>query len=123
MTPTARRELDPDLRELILENVRPGDEITTLTAKRPNRITSIDRRGIEVETLRSDERGAGPQLVPAWMVTVAWEHLCSKRVLSQQELLDGLNVKRSAFVCALLSRLPGVVVRSTRPTVLELADP
>jgi hypothetical protein len=35
-------------------------------------------------------------------------------------------VKRSAFVCALLAQFPDVVVRSTRPTVLELvsiADP
>jgi hypothetical protein len=30
------------------------------------------------------------------------------------------NVKRSAFVCALLVPFPDVVVRSTRPTVLEL---
>jgi hypothetical protein len=119
---TAAREFDDRLLQLILSRVGPGDEIATLTTKRPNRISSIKRRGIEVETLRSDDRGTGPQLVPAWMVIVAWEHLLKERVLSQGELLDDLNVKRSAFVCALLAHFPGVVVRSTRPTVLELMD-
>ncbi|MGO9733520.1 hypothetical protein [Mycobacterium sp.] len=36
------------------------------------------------------------------------------------ELLHELNVKRSAFVCALLAQFPDVVVRSTRPIILEL---
>jgi hypothetical protein len=116
------REFDDSLLELVLAAVEPGDEIETLTVKRPNRIVSIERRGIEVETLRSDDRGTGPQLVPAWMVIVAWEHLCRERLLSQGELLDDLNVKRSAFVFALLALFPGVVVRSTRPGVLELID-
>jgi hypothetical protein len=54
------------------------------------------------------------------MIVVAWNHLQKKGELSQNELLNDLNVKRSAFVCALLAQFPDVVVRSTRPTVLEL---
>lgn len=40
--------------------------------------------------------------------------------LAQQDLLNELNVKRSAFVCALLAKLPEVRIRSTKPTILEL---
>jgi hypothetical protein len=118
--PAKKLEFDDALLELVLSAVGPGDEIETLTSRRPNRLVSIDRRGIEVETLRSDDRGTGPQLVPAWMITAAWEHLSRHHQLTQNELLNELNVKRSAFVCALLAAFPGVVVRSTRPTVLEI---
>ncbi len=120
-SPTAR-EFDDGLLDFICAIVEPGQVIETLTSKRPNRIIAIDHVGILVETQRSDERGAGPQLVPAWMVIVAWEHLRLRHVLSQNELLNELNVKRSAFVCALLRLFPGVVVQSTRPTVLELVE-
>ncbi|WP_197415418.1 hypothetical protein [Mycobacterium sp. IS-1590] len=120
--PTRTQEFDDALFELIFSIVEPGDEIETLASKRPNRIVSIDRCGIEVETLRSDDRGTGPQMVPAWMIIVAWEHLLRHRQLTQNELLNRLNVKRSAFVCALLALLPGVTVRSTRPTMLELSE-
>ena len=113
-------QLDDDLLERVLAAVRPGDEISTLSNKRPNRIVSVGRSGVEVETLRSDRRGSGPQTVPAWMIVAAWHHLRQKGELSQNELLNDLNVKRSAFVCALLAQFPDVVVRSTRPTVLEL---
>jgi len=86
------------------------------------RIVSIDRSGIQVQTLRSDQRGSGPQTVPAWMIVMAWNHLRQRGELSQTELLNDLNVKRSAFVCALLAQFPDVVVRSTRPTVLEFVS-
>jgi hypothetical protein len=113
-------ELDEDLLERIRSVVSEGDEIPTLSITRPNRVVAIDRTGIEVETLRSDERGSGPQTVPAWMIVAAWNRLRHKGELSQIELLNDLNVKRSAFVCALLAQFPDVVVRSSRPTVLEL---
>lgn len=122
MTPTNRmRELDSVLLQRILAVVAPGDEIYTLTSKRPNRIVSIDRSGIGVETLRSEDRGSGPQLVPAWMINDAWTQLCRHGRLSQDELLNDLNVKRSAFVCALLSQFRDVSVISAQPTILELA--
>lgn len=112
-------EFDDVLLERILAVVSTGDEIPTLTNKRPNRIVSINRSGIEVETLRSERLGSGPQLVPAWMTIEAWNHLSQHGVLSHSQLQKDLNVKRSAFVCALLAKFPDVIVRSTRPTVLE----
>jgi len=39
--------------------------------------------------------------------------------MSQVELINDLNVKRSAFVCALLAQFPDAVVRLDRPTVRE----
>lgn len=122
MSSAQKGELDDDLLELILAVVELGDEMYTLTSKRPNRIVSIDRTGIGVETLRSEARGSGPQLVPAWMINEAWMHLSRYGRLSQDELLNVLNVKRSAFVCALLSRFPDVSVSSRRPTVRELVS-
>ncbi|CAA0138208.1 Uncharacterised protein [Mycolicibacterium vanbaalenii] len=115
-----RRELDDSLLDRIRAVVVPGDEIYTLTSKRPNRIVSIERVGIEVETIRSEDRGTGPQLVPAWMIDTAWAHLRRHGRLTQDELLSSLNVKRSAFVCALLAQFNDVSVISSRPTVLEL---
>jgi len=75
-----------------------------------------------VETERSRRLGRSPQLVPAWMIQVAWEWLSTHGTLSNQYLLsdDGLNVKRSSFVCALLAGLPSVRVVSRRPIELAL---
>lgn len=113
-------EFDDELLERVLSVAEAVDEILTLSNKRPNKITSVDRSGVEVQTLRSEGRGSGPQTVPAWMIVAAWNYLQQKGELSQNELLNDLNVKRSAFVCALLAQFPDVIVRSTRPTVLEL---
>lgn len=113
-------QLDDSLLERIRSAVQTGDTILTLASKRPNVITAINRDGIWVRTLRSDSRKADPQLVPAWMLATAWQHLTKTGVLSSPELLKDLNVKRSAFVIALLAELAGVVVRSTRPIVIEL---
>jgi hypothetical protein len=115
-------ELDDELLERVRCVVKASAEIATLSNKRPNRIVAVDRSGVEVETLRSDRLGSGPQTVPAWMIVAAWEHLRRRGELSQVELLNDLNVKRSAFVCALLAQFPDVVVRSTRPTMLELVS-
>ncbi|UQX11486.1 hypothetical protein [Candidatus Mycobacterium methanotrophicum] len=54
------------------------------------------------------------------MIVAVWEHLRQDGELTHHELLHERNVKRSAFVCALLAQFPDVVVRSTRPIVLEL---
>jgi hypothetical protein len=111
---------EDSLYELIGTVIQPGDEIDTLSIKHPNEIAEFDRSGIWVNTERSKGSGAGPQHVPAWMIAIAWEGLCANGELSQVEVLNDLNVKRSAFVCALLALFPDVVVRQTRPTVLEL---
>jgi hypothetical protein len=112
-------ELDGDLFDRIVSVVDAGGEIWTLSIKRPNWITSVDRAGVWVETERSRARRSGPQLVPAWMIVTAWNRLCERGSLSHVELLNELNVKRSAFVCALLAHFPDVGVRQSRPTVLE----
>jgi hypothetical protein len=44
------------------------------------------------------------------MIATAWHRLLQRGRLSQQEVLEELNVKRSAFVCALLARFPDVEV-------------
>lgn len=100
--------------------IAPGEEIETLAHKQINRIAGLDRTGVYVLTARSKERGTGPQHVPAWMIATAWDHLRRTGKLSQVTLLNDLNVKRSAFVCALLALFPDVVVESSRPVVLQL---
>lgn len=115
-------EFDDELFDQVSEAVGPGTAILTLSTKNLNRVTAVERKGVWVETERSMGLGSGPQLVPAWMIAVAWERLRDKGKLSQQELLNELNVKRSAFVCALVAKFPNVHIRSTRPTLLELQD-
>lgn len=104
---------DDALLDLIHAAVDVGDVITTLGRARPNKIAWINEDGVWVLTEKSDLDGTGPQLVPAWMITVAWQQLVQRGRLSQQELLEELNVKRSAFVCALLAHFPDVEVESS----------
>lgn len=121
---THRRDsLSDDLLARIRHAIGPGQTIPTLSRGRPNAIVSIEREGIEVETVRSSAKGSGPQLVPAWMIQRAWDHLVRCRSLTCRELVasDGLNVKRSAFVCALLARFPDVEVASSRPITLRMS--
>jgi hypothetical protein len=113
-------EFADDLFDQVTAVVGPGTVIMTLSSKKLNRIIDVDREGVLVETERSLKLGSGPQRVPAWMIAAAWNRLRDKGELSQQELLNELNVKRSAFVCALVAKLPNVHIRSTRPTVLQL---
>jgi hypothetical protein len=72
-------EFDDELFSRVLSVVESGDEITTLSNKRPNRIVSIDRSGVSVETLRSDRRGIGPQIVPAWMIVAPRRSICARK--------------------------------------------
>ena len=113
-------EFDDELLERIKSVVQAGDEISTLSNNRPNLIAAIESDGIWVRTLRSDSLRSGPKLVPAWMIVTAWHHLQQEGSLTHAELLEELNVKRSAFVIALLAQFPEVVVRSTRPIIIEL---
>jgi len=112
---------DEGLLDVILQSVKVGEEIRTLSNQRANRIEAIDADGISVTTGRSTRMGTGPQKVPAWMITRAWNHICKHGYLTQQGLLHDLDVKRSAFVCALLAKFPGVEVETVRPTLLRLA--
>ena len=121
--------LDPALLRRIETSIAVDHEVLTLTDRRPNWVTEVTPDGVWVETLRSRTAGQAAQLVPAWMLQVAWDWLEAHGTLTNRFLLsnDGLNVKRSSFVCALLARLSGIEVTSTRPITLVLrgsaADP
>jgi hypothetical protein len=100
-----------------------GSTVATIANGRPNTVTHIGYEGAWIVTGKSKAAGNGPQLVPAWMVQSAWDHLARTGSITNEYLLasDGLNVKRSSAVCALLAQLPEVTVTSARaPIRLEL---
>lgn len=111
---------DDDVFEKVCKAIKAGDVISTLGIARPNWIAGIDHDGVLVETTRSRRMGREPQLVPAWMINTAWRHLRKVGRLSHDQLLKELNVKRSAFVCALMARFDDVDVESDKPIVLCL---
>ena len=120
--PITPDEFEPALYEALVAAVEQNSEFWTLgSSPKRNVVTEVTRSGLYVETAASKAKGRSPQLIPSWMLQVAWEYLRAKGELSAQYLLadDGLNVKRSSGVCAILSRLPGVGVRAGRRIVLE----
>ena len=94
----------------------------TITRGRENLVTEVVRDGLWIQTQASLDKGRGAQFVPAWMLTLAWEYLLAHGRLTNRYLLasDGLNVKRSSAVCAILARLPGVRVTARQPVTLEV---
>jgi hypothetical protein len=106
------------------EEVRRDPVFMTLGRfPRPNRVTSLSPLGIEIQTERSRERHGGSELVPAWMLNLAWDRLRVLRKLSNRELLEDLRVHRSSAVCAILARLPGVVHEPGPRVVLRWVGP
>ena len=116
------QRLSPELLSLLRTHAPAGSTIATVADGNPNWITGVGDDGVWIETESSKAKGSGPQLVPAWMIQVAWDHLQHSGSLENSYLVstEGLNVKRSSAVCALLASLPGVVVASSRPIRLEL---
>jgi hypothetical protein len=114
--------LEPALLEAIQAAVRTDPLVRTLKGGRPNLVREVTADGVWVETERSRAAGRPAQLVEAWMIQVAWEWLGTHGTLTNRFLVadDGLNVKRSSFVCALLARLPGVEVERYAPIELRL---
>lgn len=114
-----------ELLALLREHAPAGAVIATVSTGKPNWIAGVDERGVWIETEASRDKGTGAQLVPAWMIQVAWDHLRRHGTLDNTYLLasSGLNVKRSSAVCALLVRLPGVTLSSARPIRLAYAQP
>jgi hypothetical protein len=104
--------LRPELFAAIERALAGGRTVQTLGTGAPNRVTECTPHGLWVETERTHARGVGSELVPGWMIQLAWDTLRAHGELMNKYLLanDGLNVKRSSFVCALLARLPGVEV-------------
>lgn len=115
--------LDHDLRRLLTDLWSSTPVVSTISEGRPNRVHAVGTEGVWIETEASAEKGTGAQLVPGWMLNAAWGHLRREGTLTNKYLLssDGLNVKRSSAVCALLAALPGVTVVSTRPICLAIA--
>lgn len=109
--------LEHELRGLFGRTQR----IVTLSNGKVNQLERIEPAGVWISTSATQAKGSGPQLVPAWMLNTAWRHLRSTGALSNRYLLaaEGLNVKRSSAVCALLAHLPGVHVASSRPIELR----
>ena len=107
---TSKETIEPELYRALDAEVRRNPVFMTLgRSPRPNRVTSITPLGIEIGTERSRDRHGGSELVPAWMLNLAWERLRVLGTLSNRELLEDLRVHRSSAVCALLARVPGVV--------------
>ena len=99
-----------ELLALLRAEVAREPMFRTLSRDKPNYVTEIGPHGLYVETDSSRAKGTPPQEVPAWMFELVWDALRARGSISQQEVLsgDGLNVKRSAAVCAILARLSGV---------------
>jgi hypothetical protein len=120
-TPAHDRFL-PDLWSSLRRVLRAGTTVSTLTDRRPNLVVEVTGEAVWIETERTRRLGRGPEPVPAWMFNIAWEHLAAHGRLTNRHLLasDGLNVKRSSAVCAVLALLPEVEVVSRRPIELAL---
>jgi len=114
--------IDADLLALINAQVRREPTLYTLgTSPKPNFVRDATPSGIWVETDRTRASKTGAQVVSPRMLNLAWDVLKARGELSNRTLLDELRVHRSSFVCALLARLPGVEVVSSRPIVLGYA--
>jgi hypothetical protein len=125
MTDQAGSEpFDSELLEILEETLGGREVITTISKGKPNWVAGLDSHGVQLETKRSRELGRPAQLIPAWMLNRAWRYLTLHGSLPNKYLLatDGLNVKRSSAVCALLAQIPQVEVVSSKPIVLRLRN-
>ena len=113
-------KFDERLHQLLQTATRENAKFLTLSHDKPNIVTALTPTGLYVETEASLLKGSQPQLVPSWMFELAWQTLQARGYVTQQAVLNELNIKRSAAVCAILARLPGVEVdQSGRGTVLR----
>jgi hypothetical protein len=114
--------LAPDLLAAITAALAVDPVVKTISDAKENWVHEVTPDGVWVETAKSRALGRPPQLVEAWMIQIAWEWLQAYGSIAARFLVanDGLNVKRSSFVCALLARLPGIQVVSRRPIELRL---
>lgn len=113
-------EIDPELLRFIQAHVGHEPRLYTLgPMPKPNLVREATPSGLWVETERSRAAKRPPQLIAPHMLNLAWDVLKSRGELSNRELLDELRVHRSSFVCAMLSKVPGVEVVSSRPVLLR----
>ena len=76
--------------------------VYTLSRQCRNEVSDISEEGIQVITKRSFP---DCHLVPKWMFEEAVNHIREHGSLSNRTLLNTLNIKRSSFVMAALSKL------------------
>ena len=117
--------LDSELRSMLAQVHQDNPVVSTISTGKPNRIAAVEESAVWIETEKSKADGKGALPVAAWMLQSAWDHLRSTGSLDNRFLgaSDGLNVKRSSAVCALLAHLPGVTVTSSRPIMLTYEKP
>jgi hypothetical protein len=105
--------LDPELQHVLQTAVGEGTTVHTVANSKPNTVGSITPEGVEIMTERSSP---SYELVPAWMLNAAWKNLRTKGEIGRDEMRD---LHRGSAVFALLARLPGVSIASTRPVRLQ----
>jgi hypothetical protein len=108
IAPPAPPPLEADLHALIEAALARDPILRTLATGAQNEVTAISADGLHVHTARTRTRGEGAQLVPGWMIRLAWDYLQAHGALDNRKLLNDLRVHRSSAVLALLARLPGV---------------
>jgi HKD family nuclease len=113
------------LQAMLSEEIVRDPVFVTLARAQANRVVGIDRSGLWIETDASKRKRLPPQHVPAWMFQLAWDYLKSHGSLTNRHLLasDGLNVKRSSAVMAILARLPGVQIVGRSPVEVAIRLP
>lgn len=112
--------LEADLQALIEAVLGRDPILRTLGTGAPNEVTAISPDGLHVHTARTRAQGEGAQLVPSWMIRLAWDYLQTHGELRNPKLLNDLRVHRSSAVLALLARLPGVEVAPGTPIGVRL---
>ena len=114
--------LPPQLFALISAALGRDPVLHTLGSGAPNEVVSATPSGLYVHTVKTRTSGRNAQLVPAWMIQIAWDYLHAHGQLTNPVLLNHLRVHRSSAVLALLARLDGVRPLPGRPIGVRL-DP
>jgi HKD family nuclease len=118
----AGEEIIPELLAALSKATRLNPVFMTLGPKPlPNKVVEVTPSEIWIETERTSRERSGPQPVPAWMLNLAWEYLRTRGELANTTLLNQLRVHRSSAVCALLAKVPGVIVVPGRAITLQYA--
>jgi hypothetical protein len=116
-------EIVPELLAALSNAIRLDSVFMTLGPKPvPNKVVEVTPSEVWIETERTSRERTGPQPVPAWMLNLAWEYLRTRGELGNTTLLNQLRVHRSSAVCALLAKVPGVIVVAGRTITLRYAS-
>jgi hypothetical protein len=109
------RVIVQSLRDLV-----GGEPVSTLSQNQLNYVKRVDNDNVWVETRKSIAERTGPQPIPIDWIEDSLDTLRKKRVLTREDLGPKAS-KRSAFIFALLARLPEVE-STTNPIMLRIKD-